>query len=105
MGLTILPPSCADCLKIWEPQPPGTLRACNRIALPFYVRSAQLPKCVHGEWTKSILLYNTVRNLKQFILSFIRVLYKMPLTYKMLPHLFVLPASQTHSMLCDSNSY
>ena len=20
----------ADCLEIWEPQPPGTLRACNR---------------------------------------------------------------------------
>jgi len=26
--LTTLPPSCADCFKIWEPQPPGTLRAC-----------------------------------------------------------------------------
>jgi len=26
-GLTILP-SCADCFEIWEPQPPGTLRAC-----------------------------------------------------------------------------
>jgi hypothetical protein len=24
--LTILPPSCADCLEIWEP--PGTIRAC-----------------------------------------------------------------------------
>ena len=23
-----LPSSCADCLEIWEPQPPGTLRAC-----------------------------------------------------------------------------
>jgi len=30
VGLT-LPPSCADCLEIWEPQPPGTLRACNGI--------------------------------------------------------------------------
>jgi len=28
LGLTTLPPSCADCLEIWEPQPPGTLRAC-----------------------------------------------------------------------------
>ena len=28
VGLTTLPPSCADCLEIWEPQPPGTLRAC-----------------------------------------------------------------------------
>jgi len=23
-----LPPSCADCDEIWEPQPPGTLRDC-----------------------------------------------------------------------------
>jgi len=28
VGLTTLPPSCADCLEIWEPQPPGILRAC-----------------------------------------------------------------------------
>ena len=28
VGLTTLPPSCADCLEIWKPQPPGTLRAC-----------------------------------------------------------------------------
>jgi hypothetical protein len=28
VGLTTLPPSCADCLKIWEPQTPETLRAC-----------------------------------------------------------------------------
>jgi len=28
LGLTILPPSCADCLEIWEPQRHGTLRAC-----------------------------------------------------------------------------
>jgi len=27
IGLTTLPPSCADCLEIWEPQPPGTLTA------------------------------------------------------------------------------
>jgi len=34
VGVTTLPPSCADCLEIWEPHPPGTLRACNGIALP-----------------------------------------------------------------------
>ena len=37
VGLTSLPPSCADCVEIWEPQPRRTLRAfqaCNRIALP-----------------------------------------------------------------------
>ena len=26
--LTILPPSCADCLELWEHQPSGTLTAC-----------------------------------------------------------------------------
>ena len=28
VGLTTLPPSCADCLEIWEPQHPGNLRTC-----------------------------------------------------------------------------
>jgi hypothetical protein len=28
IGLTLFPPSCGDCLKIWELQPPATLRAC-----------------------------------------------------------------------------
>jgi hypothetical protein len=36
VGLTALPPSCADCLEIWEPQPPGTLRTCIGIALYRY---------------------------------------------------------------------
>jgi hypothetical protein len=28
VGLRVLPPLCADCREILEPQPPGTLRAC-----------------------------------------------------------------------------
>jgi len=28
IGLITLPPSCADCLEMWETQLPGTLRAC-----------------------------------------------------------------------------
>jgi len=28
VGLATLPPSFANCLEIWKPQPPGTLRAC-----------------------------------------------------------------------------
>ena len=28
VGLTNVPPSCTECLEIWEPQPPGNLRAC-----------------------------------------------------------------------------
>jgi hypothetical protein len=38
IGLTTLPPSCADCLEIWKPQPPGTLWASPglyRDCLPF----------------------------------------------------------------------
>jgi hypothetical protein len=38
IGLTMLLPSCANCLEIWELQPRGTLspvQACTWIALPF----------------------------------------------------------------------
>jgi hypothetical protein len=38
LGLTTLSPSCADCLKIWEAQPPSSLRAvqaCKGTALHF----------------------------------------------------------------------
>jgi len=40
VGLTTLPPSCADCLDLWEPHPPpGTLRASPGPAkgLLFYI--------------------------------------------------------------------
>jgi hypothetical protein len=33
VGLITLPPSCADCLEIWEPQPPGNLRACPGLVM------------------------------------------------------------------------
>jgi hypothetical protein len=37
LGLTALPPSCVDCLEIWEPRPPGTvMEPCNGIALPCF---------------------------------------------------------------------
>jgi hypothetical protein len=45
--LTTLPSSCAECHEIWEPQPPGTLRACptcTGIALP--LRSYQYVNCL-----------------------------------------------------------
>ena len=35
--LTILPPSCANCIEIWEPQPTATLRACPVTALSFQI--------------------------------------------------------------------
>jgi len=36
VGLTTLPPSCVDCLEVWDTQLPGNLGACqvcNGIAL------------------------------------------------------------------------
>ena len=33
VGLTTLTRSCVDCLEMWEPQPPGTLKACPGITL------------------------------------------------------------------------
>src|SRR5215510_5311847 len=36
VGLTTLPASCADCLEIWEPQTPGTLRACPGLQWNFF---------------------------------------------------------------------
>jgi hypothetical protein len=29
VGLTTLLPSWADCLEIWQPEPPATLRVCQ----------------------------------------------------------------------------
>jgi len=29
LGLMTVPPSCAHCLEIWEPQPRGNIWACN----------------------------------------------------------------------------
>jgi len=40
LGLTTLPPSCADCLVIWQPQSPGSLRSFSglyRDCFTFYI--------------------------------------------------------------------
>jgi len=41
---TTLLPSCADCLEIWDPQPPGALMACpslHRICFTLYPLKGQ----------------------------------------------------------------
>ena len=43
VGLTTLPPSCAECLEIWEPQPPGTLRACPGLMGLLYLYKSGVP--------------------------------------------------------------
>jgi hypothetical protein len=45
VGLTSLPPSCADCLQIWEPQPPGPLRACLLLPLPLPTTCVYVFRC------------------------------------------------------------
>jgi hypothetical protein len=34
-----LPPSCADCLEIWEPEAPGTPWACPRLYWDWFFKS------------------------------------------------------------------
>jgi len=36
VGLTALPPSCADCLEIWEPQPPASVKASSSLYVDCY---------------------------------------------------------------------
>ena len=59
VGLTTLPPSRADCIEIWQPQPPGTLRACpglcTRIVLPFYLTFQFFPQ--HGSRSESFIAH------------------------------------------------
>jgi hypothetical protein len=48
VGLTTLPPSCADRLEIWEPYAPGTLRASpgREDSIQFYSQQTQtFPSC------------------------------------------------------------
>jgi len=43
VGLTTLPPPCADCLEIWESQHPGTFRACRGLWLYLYLPYYRAP--------------------------------------------------------------
>jgi len=56
IGLTTLPPSCPDCVEIWEPQAPGILCACNRpvqvllYLLPRLLRTITNVNGIDTEW-------------------------------------------------------
>jgi hypothetical protein len=55
VGLTTLPPSRADCREIWEPQPPGTLKACPDLyrdcfTMQYIVRSCTDRGCTNFGW-------------------------------------------------------
>jgi len=56
VGLTSLPPSCSDCLEIWEPQLSETLRASTGFALPFaleIVSNGQILSVLNEEFAMS----------------------------------------------------
>jgi hypothetical protein len=46
LGLTTLPPSCADCLEIWERQPSGNFRACPGLYKVYF--TLQLNVCPYS---------------------------------------------------------
>ena len=49
VGMATLAPSCADCLEIWEPQPPGDVRACPRLHRNCFT-SYMTPRSVVGKF-------------------------------------------------------
>ena len=55
--LTTLPPLCAECIEIWEPQPPGILRACAGIVYLSILSQWGLnavPLSCHDAWDRII---------------------------------------------------
>jgi hypothetical protein len=57
LGLANLSISCADCFEIWEPQPPGTFRACRGLYMdcfnfdPKFGETEKVMKTlVNGNW-------------------------------------------------------
>jgi len=56
VGLTTLPPSCANCLEIWEPQPPGTLRSCPGLSWDCFCYVCV--NSVHFYWLLFIIFTN-----------------------------------------------
>ena len=53
--LKTLPTSFAECLKMWKPQPPGTLRACPGIASAFspHTCTTPVPALITNSWQLS----------------------------------------------------
>jgi hypothetical protein len=45
LGFTNLPPSCVDCLDIWEPEPPATVGACPALHRGSFTSSTRLFNC------------------------------------------------------------
>ena len=70
VGLTTLPPSCADYLEIWEPQPSRTLRTC-----PGLYRDCFYCWQVSREWVRQCTWYNMKYRVFQKDLNDLNLVY------------------------------
>jgi len=61
IGLTTLPHSCVDCLEIWEPQPPESIRAPQGLCKDCFTFTFFLRRLLHK--TSFIIKFNTWRNI------------------------------------------
>jgi hypothetical protein len=57
VGLTTLPPSCADCLEIWESHHPGSLRACPNMCRGYFIVTLHRDQHWRGKVLKNNLKY------------------------------------------------
>jgi len=100
--LTNLPPSCADCLEIWEPHTPGTLRGCSGLyrdgfnlphfififylftssTLHYKVTLHALQLNIHNTFQLNALIYYLfINNIKTFVLfKFLKLLLHVSVT-------------------------
>jgi hypothetical protein len=75
VGLTTLPPSCAECHEVWESQPPGTLWACPGILwdcfTSTFTTTVDLTKhiCQNNTKQKTHKIYLLLVDIKKFILE------------------------------------
>jgi len=73
VGLTTLPPSCANFLEIWKPQPSVTLRACSglqRDYFTFYSCITNGNTCISNasRFLKEHWFFGNVRKFRPFVL-------------------------------------
>jgi hypothetical protein len=65
LGLTNLPPSCADCLEVWEPQTPGTsgpVQGCNGITLALHMTNNDAVSILVGIESNNKIISEYVMN-------------------------------------------
>jgi len=80
--LTTLPHSCADCLEIWEPQHPGTFRACPGLHRDCFTFTIYVPSnaATHPRRTKSSITPLWKLKTRKFTLVFL-FLYPCVMSY------------------------